>query len=77
VAVEVRWEDIRVLSTEEVTIYPEPAKAVRVLAVTYTYRDYPPRTVWIDRAKYTRENLLRLIREDIARVVRGPELPPY
>jgi len=74
--VEVKWEDIELLSTEEVTVYPAPGEERKVIAVTYVYKDYPPRTVWIDKDKYTKENLLRLIREDLKTVLRGPVMPP-
>jgi len=73
----IKWEDIRIETTHDVKIYVEPGKAKPVIAVTYTYKDYPPRTVWIDKDKYTKENLLKLIQEDLAAVIRGPVLPPY
>jgi len=73
--VTVRWEDIRILSTETVEVYPAPEQVRRVLAVHYVYKDYAPRTVWIDEEKYTREELLRLIQEDMERVIAGPRMP--
>ncbi|MEM4469075.1 MAG: hypothetical protein QXS32_08435 [Candidatus Nezhaarchaeales archaeon] len=73
---EVKWEDIRIWSTQEITIYPEPGKAVKVIAVTYSYKDYPPRTIWVDKDKYTRENVLRAIKEDLSTVLSAPALPP-
>ena len=74
---EIRWEDIRVLHTEEIVVYPEPGKPKSVVAFTYVYQDYPPRTIWIDKDKYTRENILKLVREDLKSILRGPMLPPW
>jgi len=73
--VTIRWEDIKILSTEPVEIYPAPEQVRRVLAVTYVYKDYAPRTVWIDEDKYTRQNLLKLIQEDMEKVIAGPRMP--
>jgi len=72
---EVKWEDIRILSTEEVETYPQPGKKVIVLAVTYVYKDFPPRTIWIDKDKYTRDNLLKMVKADLERIIGGPMLP--
>jgi len=31
--------------------------------------------VWIDEDKYTRQNLLKLIQEDMEKVIAGPRMP--
>jgi len=74
---EIKWEDIKIWSTTEMEVFEKPGVSRKVIAVTYTYKDYPPRTVWIDKDKYTKENLLKLIQEDLKAVIRGPVLPPY
>lgn len=74
--IDVKWEDIRIWSTQEITVYPEPGKATKVIALTYSYKDYPPRTIWVDKDKYTKENVLKAIKEDLSAVLSAPALPP-
>jgi len=73
--VTVKWEDVRIWTTTEMTVMPELGKSRQVIAVTYTYKDLPPRTVWIDKDQYTRENLLKMVQADVEAVMRGPILP--
>jgi len=75
-AIDIKWEDIRIISTEEITIYPKPGQTSQIVVVTYIYKDFPPRTVWIDKDKYTKQNLLRLIQEDLKSLTKPPVLPP-
>jgi hypothetical protein len=74
--VEVKWEDLKILATEEIEVWKSPTSKVHVMQVTYTWRDFPPRTIWIDKEKYTRENVLKLIAEDLSKLMRAPALPP-
>jgi len=59
---------IRIIREEEITVYPEPERPVQQIAVTYVYEDYPPRTLFIDKEKYTMATLKMAIKEDIERL---------
>jgi len=72
----IRWEDIRVLSAEEIEVYPAPEVVEKVISFTYVYKDYPPRTLFIPKAKYIKPEVLKMIEEDIAELEKGPILPP-
>jgi len=47
--------------------------ATAMLRVTYSAEGKPPRTVWIDKAKATRENVRAMILADFNRTFGGKE----
>jgi len=72
----ITWEDIKVWSTQEMEVFVAPGQTKKVIAFTYSYKDYPPRTIGVDKEKYTKPQVLELIKEDIKELLRGPVLPP-
>ena len=63
-----------VLSRRETTTFPKMGEAVITVGITYVGAGLPPRTLWIPKAKYTKEAEAKAIREDITlRLTRKPE----
>jgi len=57
--------EVTIISEEQIPQYMPDGEAYIMIAVTYTYNDRPPRTVWIDKTKYSDEALKDAIRHDI------------
>jgi len=47
------------------TSWPKIGQPVRVVAVTYSTPDLPPRTIWIPEAEYSEEHRDALIKRDM------------
>jgi len=62
---------VKILSEFEFDTYPKIGETKRVVAVTYQIEGMSPRTVWIDKDKYTDENLKKLIQEDLEKAKKG------
>lgn len=56
---------VTILSEQELTVSPRPGVTKQVVAVTYLAPGLPPRTIWIDKDKYTEDNLKQVIRQDM------------
>jgi len=56
---------VRELRREEITVYTAPGVPKQIVVVTYQAEDLPPRTVWIDKEKFTEALLHEVIREDV------------
>ena len=39
--------------------------ATKIIKVTYSMEGYPPRTLWIDRSKYSKQAVIDYIKADI------------
>jgi len=72
----ITWEEIKVWSTQEMEVFVAPAETKKVIAFTYSYKDYPPRTRWVDKDKYFKPHVLELIKQDVKELIKGPTLPP-
>ena len=56
---------ITVLRRTDLPTYPTPGEAVLVRAITYQANMMAPRTVYIDKEKWTPETEKEVIKEDI------------
>jgi len=66
--------NVTVLSRREVDTYPTLGNKVTQIWITYVGAGLAPNTIYIDKAKYTKELEKRMIREDIInRLKRKPE----
>jgi len=61
--------EVTIISEEQIPQYLPTGEAVIMIAVTYTAENRPPRTVWIDKAKYSTELVRQAIKADMARAV--------
>jgi len=55
----------RIVARRLIEISGPEGKTIPVLRITYTIPGFPPRTIWIDRDKATKENITKLIQEDL------------
>lgn len=69
---ELKWEDVAVTSIVEVETYTGVGGVKKLLAVTYVYRDYAPRTVYLAPGPVTRERLLKAVAEDLKSISTPP-----
>ena len=53
-----------IIDERDITVYPEPGVAKVTVGVTYRVGLAPPRTVWIDKEKYTPEAVKAAIKAD-------------
>lgn len=40
-------------------------QAIKIVRTTYSTEGYPPRTVWIDKSKYSKQAVIDFIRADL------------
>ena len=57
--------EVTIISEEEIPHYQPDGGVTVMIAVTYTANDRPPRTVWIDKPKYSDAVLRQAIRSDM------------
>jgi len=57
--------EVTIISRDEYTTYPKPGVEEKLIAVTYAYADYPPRTIYIPKEVYSPEKEKEEIRKDI------------
>jgi len=66
---------VKIVSRNVVKIPASDEEVTELARISYQYPGLPPRTVWIDKDKATKENVLKLIKADLARVgIHGAEL---
>lgn len=68
---------IRVLKRTPITTSPRPGEVTTTLAITYQADDRPPRTIWIDKDKWSIEAEKEMIRKDIEERAKVPEVEEY
>jgi len=59
----------RVVSRNVINIPVTAEKTVKVLRLTYQVAGFPPRTIWIDYDKATKENIMRMIAADLSKLL--------
>jgi len=62
-----KQEEVEILREEEISIV-RGQQTIPVMAVTYQAAGYPPRTVFIDKAKYDEKALREAIKADLEQV---------
>jgi len=62
-----RKEEVEILREEEISIV-RGQQTIPVIAITYQAAGYPPRTVFIDKAKYDEKALREAIKADLEQV---------
>ena len=56
----------RIVAREVINITGAGGKVIPVMRFTYVVENFPPRTVWIDKDKATKENVTKLITADLS-----------
>ena len=56
----------RIVAREVINITGAGGKIIPVMRFTYVVENFPPRTVWIDKDKATKENVTKLIAADLS-----------
>jgi len=59
----------RIAARQEIEIRPREGELVKVVRITYTVPGWPPRTVWLEAEKATKENIAALIKADVESLV--------
>lgn len=60
--------EVQIIDETEITTYPRLGEEKKQIAVTYVAPGFPPRTIFIDKEKYSEEELKRLILEDLKKL---------
>ena len=60
--------EVTIVDEREITIRPTPEEEKKVVAITYRVETKPPRTVYVDKDKYTDEAVKEAIKLDMAKV---------
>lgn len=68
---------IRVLKRTPITTSPRPGETVTTLAISYQVDSSPPRTIWIDKEKWSLEVEKEMVRKDIEERAKAPEVEEY
>lgn len=60
--------EVEIIDESEITTYPRLGEEKKQIAVTYVAPGYPPRTIFIDKEKYSEEALKKAILEDLKKL---------
>jgi hypothetical protein len=56
----------RIVAREVINITGAGGKVIPVMRFTYVVENFPPRTVWIDKDKASKENVTKLVATDLS-----------
>ena len=68
---------IRILRRTPITTSPRPGEVVETLAITYVADDRPPRTIWIDKEKWSQEAEKEAIKKDLEKAAEEAKVEEY
>jgi hypothetical protein len=59
----------RIVAREVINITGAGGKVIPVMRFTYVVENFPPRTVWIDKDKASKENVAKLVAADLSNLL--------
>jgi len=59
----------RIVAREVINITGAGGKIIPVMRFTYVVENFPPRTVWIDKDKASKENVTKLVAADLSNLL--------
>jgi len=61
---------VTIVDRHETPVFVAPEQAVVMKVITYSYGDFPPRTIWIPLKEYSPEREKEEIRKDIEKLLK-------
>jgi hypothetical protein len=59
----------RIVAREVINITGAGGKIIPVMRFTYVVENFPPRTVWVDKDKASKENVTKLVTADLSNLL--------
>lgn len=61
-------ETVDIIEEADYLTYPKVNQPLEMMRITYQYQNYPPRTIFVKKAEWTKDNKAGILRKDIAQI---------